>query len=243
MKSISIFCLLIFLFVSCNEKNKEIVVNKRYEFLNDYITKLKPTAYFDTTETNQNYFFIKSLFSNDSEKMKTFGRNIFRRIIDVNTIYKIDTSIHRENILHSNADEIYRFYYWRFLCFGKVDITISKRNNSFQLELIVYTKLNTCVDSINKVKILSHQEIILSQTEWERFKDLLYKSDFWYLEENGRRGFDGDNLCVLGFDKSRSAYDRRFKIVNRHSSHTALWDVYQYLISISKTKIDMGCEN
>lgn len=208
---------------------KDIVIDKHVKLLDS-------SGQFDTSDIN--YRILRAYSSNDTVFFRKLNTDIdkaekFRRQ------WIEDSCVHQVKVQDLNTSEAYRFIYAAAFCPYKVNITVSKKDNSAALHFILYQPQS----DTSSCRIVSEYDKALTPKNWEDIREAIDKADFWGLKrENGIHGLDGDNITAIGYQKGYSSFDRspKFNYVNRWSlGRTTLAGPFTLVLKLSGNK--QGC--
>jgi hypothetical protein len=136
-------------------------------------------------------------------------------------IYNLDTTL-----------EIYRFTWLR--TFHKpVAIRIENNNNKYKL----FLKISDGAGGYSPGKLIVNENKILTYDEWNIFKDMLSKINFWQLvpETLENMGNDGAGWILEGKTKDKYNFMTIWNPNEKH--HQDFRECCEYLINLSKLKI------
>ena len=199
-----------------------------------YLTDAQSRKELDTGDVN--YQLLRAYIKNDTAFFKGFRKKIAdeRRTLERRNF--MDSCVHEPRIQDLPADEAYRFNWLFAFCRNKLDLTISKRDSIFNLHVIAYRYASDTTPG----KILSEYDKKLTKTDWEDFKELMDRSDFWDLSRiGGDQGLDGDDIVVWGYIKGDTSINRpaRVHVVSRWLVHgTPLGQPFDMVVMLSENR-------
>ncbi len=163
-------------------------------------------------------------------KYKFTGRPDF-----IDDILKVNSSLlyfFHEPLLFNKYfnSEVYRFTDLRSF-FNPMVIRIENSDGNYKL----YWKECNRNNSGSERKLILDESKNISKLEWNHFKELIEKSNFWNLpisdpEEN--LGFDGDCWTIEGISKST------YQVMERRDPTGSFYDCGSYLVKLTNLKID-----
>lgn len=223
---------------SCNQTSNHIpTTSYKDTVVKEHLQYIETLGEFDMTDLN--YKVLNAYVKNDTAYFRKLHGDIeedkrFRQQWDV-----LDSCIHQPKVQDMNADKAYRFIYNSAFCPYRINVTISKKGDSTNLNFILYQfKWDTA-----SCRIISEYSKPLTEKNWEEFIEAMQKADFWGLKkENGVHGLDGDDIKVWGFEKGDTAFNRpaKFNYVERWLiAKSSLDDPFHLLLKLSGNK--KGC--
>lgn len=226
----------IFVLFSCTYKTKDKpVFSVKDSIVEKYIAFIDSSDQFDLFD--RNYNILRAYYNNDTNFLKKLSEQI-EDAQKSEDVWIQDSCIHQKRIRDLGADEAYRFIYSASFCDYTLNITISKKNKSRNLKLLLaYSE-----SDINPCQIVSDYDKELTANQWDDFLKAIEKADFWGLKrENGVQVLDGDNLRVIGYLDGRSTYSgkTKFNYVSRQTSYSTLKETFKLALNLSGIK--KGC--
>lgn len=142
------------------------------------------------------------------------------------------------NLQKMDIDEGYSFFHSQSFCAYEINVTITKKDTNVLLHVVISQ------DTANS-GVVKQFDKKLSLKNWEKFTDIMNKTDFWGLKtDNGIHGLDGDLLTVVGFSRRNLYFDQapKFNAVSRWGgSNLGLLDVFFFLLSSTGEKSGVPC--
>ena len=231
------------LLLACNQNSVTQQISIKDSVLSKYLELARAIPGYDTF--TYDYKVLKAYHNNDISTLNHYLTRIIysqNKLYTENSIYN-HTCIDLPELNKSQHEELYRFHYSEAFCPNSIIITISKMDNSFEVEFILYQiGIKPPIDSID-CKILKRNTKKITQQQWDEFSKLILYADFWGLKkDNDAIGFDGNSLRIEGYinEKTKAPRSPKYHIVNRWlSNRYAIHDAF--LLSLKYITNNSGC--
>ena len=237
-QSIIALSLILSLFYSCKEnQNKIQIVSIKDTVLKEHFLMIDSLPYYDTNDFD--YQILRAYYNNDSVFFKKLQADITYKRNNKGMLDFMDTCIHQQLLKDLKTDEAYRFIYSAAFCPYKLNVTITKTINKYNLHFIIYQFRWDTADC----RIINEYDRSLTESNWKQIDEALDNADFWGLkEDNGVHGLDGSTLQIDGYIKGDSNYLRSSKShsISRWSpGPTAIFNPFTLVLKFSGNR--QGC--
>ena len=224
--------------ISCSNHSKDRPISSlRDSTVEEYVKVIDSSGQYDTAEFN--YKILKAYSSNDTHFFKKLHTDIthYRN----SKWHLADSCIHQPKLQETNADEAYRFIYTGSFCPYKVNITVSKREDSSNLHFILY---QFAQDTAN-CRIINEFDKGLTKKNWDDITETIRKLDFWALKAENHENalLDPDDIVVIGYQKEDIASRKspKFNYIHRWGlTWTSLGDLFFLVLKLSGHKLGCG---
>lgn len=197
-----------------DESNSETLIAEPYN--NDDFT----TKYFWNNDSSIYYWnFIDAANNKIENRLDTFTNKWFSYFM---------YNFKLENLSSEyKGSEKYRILWLRTFD-NPITIEISNKDSNYSLSY----KISSGAGGYEFGEIISDSTFIIQQKNWEKFKELISKSDFWNLqtENNETLGLDGSEIILEGHHKN--GYHMVFRWGGQE-----IRECVNYLIELSKIEI------
>ena len=168
----------------------------RDSVLTNYFSLVDTSGKFDTSDIN--YKTLKAYYSNDTIYLKELDRYIQKQKKDRENwdLWQSDIPLPKLNQL--NVETAYRFVYSIYGSPEYEVITITQKDTTHNLHYLYFyhDKENSKTE---KVREFTKR---IYRTDWEEIERKMLYADYWGLKnEKNSRGFDGNDLTVIGYKK------------------------------------------
>jgi hypothetical protein len=120
----------------------------------------------------------------------------------------LDSCVHQPRLQDMGIEEGYRFMFSEAFCNDRLNITVTKLNDSINLHYIIYTCLFSYDSMKFNCKVKNEYDRRLTKDQWEDLIKALHQADFWALAPtNDVSGVDGNAITIIGFRNSRWQWD------------------------------------
>jgi hypothetical protein len=174
------------------------------------------------------YFPLK-----DSSKDKTYNDNSLDTF--VNIWYSKMLFALNEPVLYNYTGniEVYRFTLLRTF-----DNPVAVRLQSDGKDITLYSKVSNGASGYEPGEIILDTSIQVTKTEWNNFKSLISRTEFWRMpsNEDEKGGRDGSEWILEGMSSSNYHWVSRWSPSQKDYSH--YMEACEYLISLSRIQLD-----
>lgn len=231
-----LFILLILTFIlGCTDTQKKAnLTEDRDSIMSKYFQALDSLPYSDTLDLKLK--LLKAYHDNDTHYLKKQYSEIAELLKSRKQITELHTCEEPLPINKLNFEESYRFNYGVAFCDKAVTMTIGKLKDAITLDFYLYEVNN----GQTECKTISHTTQQVDNKVWEELIKGIALSDFWGLkEDNGRYGFDGSSLRVVGYERPINAFQGRYKTIYRWAAEDmAIGHLFKRLFDLSGNKVD-----
>jgi hypothetical protein len=227
--------LLLALTLGCKDSaNKTDLTHDRDSIMSKYFQALDSLPYSDTLDLNLK--LLRAYHNNDTSYLKKQYSEIAELLKSRKQITESHACEEPVPINKLNFEESYRFNYGAAFCDKVVTMTIGKLKNAITLDFYLYQVNN----GQTECKIITHITKQVDNKVWEELIKGIALSDFWGLkEDNGRYGFDGSSLRVIGYERPINAFEGRYKMIYRWAAeHMAIGQLFKRLLDLTGNKVD-----
>ncbi len=234
MTRLFILLLLTFILGCKNTAKKANLTEDRDSIMSKYFQALDSLPYSDTLDVKLK--LLKAYHNNDTYYLKKQYSEIAELLNYRKQITELHTCEEPLPINKLNFEESYRFNYGAAFCDKAVTMTIGKLKDAITLDVYLYEVNN----GQTECKTISHTTKQVDNKVWEELIKGIAFSDFWGLkEDNGRYGFDGSSLRVVGYERPINAFQGRYKTIYRWAAEDmAIGQLFKRLLDLSGNKVD-----
>lgn len=224
------FCLTAILFFACNN-NQPAGYSFRDSAMTEYLKRADSLGLEDSTAML--YKLLTAYRNNDKPLLNEMLNHQYYVARHFSKLFGKLPQLQKMDI-----DEGYSFFHSQSFCAYAINVTITKKDTNVLLHVVISK------DTANSGVVKQFGKR-LSLKNWEKFTDIMGKTDFWGLKtDNGIHGLDGDMLIVVGYSRRSLYFDQapKFNAVSRWGgSNLGLLDVYYFLLSSTGEKPGVPC--
>jgi hypothetical protein len=218
MRNTACKLILVLILVGCKHPSEQAYRDK---VLNNYFSITDSSAKFDTSDIN--FRILKAYHQNDTTALKELDNYIHQQKNARPNWDLWNSDIPLSPLKKLNADVAFRFIFSVADAPAYEVITLTMKDTAYKLHYLYYFHDRQAA-SFEKRKEFDKK---INEKDWQEIAGKLLEADFWGLKSEGNgRGFDGNDLTVIGYQKWDNM--ERHHFVHRWM-RTGLNDAFYYI--------------